>query len=212
MNFNREKFKELRLRRSLTQKEVAKACGVSDAMVAKWEKGSIPDPNKIKYITKVLSCRVSELFDISDFEEIDIERERIKQEHHGADVYDDIVLMESLQLELSLLKKSDPDYHDKLMGFEHQIELCKAEIEHKEKAAMNDKNIPSAVSIHGNMNAVGSSSVVFPDVNPYTDKLSSVELFRNSLIVHLMGLKDVPSDTLFKILVEIKNFQSNKGE
>ena len=212
MNFKREKFKELRLRRSLTQKEVAKACGVTDAMVAKWEKGSNPDPDKIKFITKILACRVSDLFDISDFTEIDVEREQVKREHHGADVYDDIALMESLELELSTLKKSDPDYHDKRMGFEHQIELCKAEIARKEKEAMAGEKNPPAVSIHGNMNAVGNAAMVLPDYNPYTDSPTAiVEAFRRSALDAVMASEKLDAESKIIVYNLIKDL-SYKGE
>lgn len=54
------------------------------------------------------------------------------------------------------------------MGVDHQIELCKAEIARKEKEAMAGEKNPPAVSIHGNMNAVGNAAMVLPDYDPYT--------------------------------------------
>jgi len=210
MNFNNEKFKELRLRRSLTQETVAKACGVTKQTVAKWEKGTKPDANKIKHITSILLCRVSDLFDISDFDEIDADREQMKREHFGADVYDDISLMEALQVELKDLKRNDPDYHVKQLCFEDQIERCNAEIKRKtEDAKRKNANTPAAsVSVNGNGNAVGHSAMVLSDACPYGDKpLSPVELFRGSLILHLMELKDVPHDILMRVLFAVKNFR-----
>ena len=209
MKFDNIKFKELRLRRSLTQESVAKACGVTKQTVAKWEKSTKPDADKIKHITSILSCRVSDLLDISDFDEIDADREQLKREHFGADVYDDVALMESLQVELSDLKRNDPDYRVKRLGFEHQIELCKTEIERKETEAKEKLASASSVSVNGNGNAVGHAAMVLSDSNPYGDEpLSSVELFRGSLIVHLMDeLKDIQQDVLMRVLFAVKNFR-----
>lgn len=211
MIFNNEKFRQLRLRRSLTQEKVSKACGVTKQTVAKWEKGTKPDADKIKHITSVLECRVSDLFDISDFDEIDVDREQMKREHFGADVYDDVALMESLQIELASLKKNDPDYRIKVLGFEDQIERCKAEIERKTKEAKekNGNALSPSVSVNGNGNAVGHAAMVLSDACQYADEpLSSVELFRGSLIVHLMDeLRDVPSDVLMRVLFAVKNFR-----
>ncbi len=210
MIFNNEKFKQLRLRRSLTQEAVSKACGVTKQTIAKWEKGTKPDADKIKHITSVLECRVSDLFDVSDFDEIDADREQMKCEHFGADVYDDVSLMESLQVELATLKKNDPDFRIKVIGFEHQIELCRAEIERKTKEAKTKLESSPAVSVNGNGNAVGHSAMVLSDTCPYGDEpLSAVELFRGSLIIHLMELKDIPQDILMRVLYAVKNFRKS---
>ena len=213
MKFDNMKFKELRLRRSLTQESVAKACGVTKQTVAKWEKSTKPDADKIKHITSILSCRVSDLLDISDFDEIDADREQLKREHYGADVWEDVSLMESLQFELATLKKNDPSYRIKVLGLEDQIERCKAEIARKTKEAkeQNGNALSPSVSVNGNGNAVGHAAMVLSDACPYADEpLSSVELFRSSLIVHLMDeLKDVPSDVLMRVLFAVKNFRKS---
>jgi len=62
MIFNRKKFQELREIRKLTQKQIATACEVSEAIVCNWEKGKYnPRPNKIPKLAAVLGCREDEL-------------------------------------------------------------------------------------------------------------------------------------------------------
>ena len=56
------KIRELRLKRGLTQEEVAKRLGVTRTSVVFWEQGKQePRANKIKPLAKILRCKVTDL-------------------------------------------------------------------------------------------------------------------------------------------------------
>lgn len=56
------KIKELRLKRGISQEELAKRLGVSRTSVVFWEQGKQePRANKIKPLAKVLRCKVTDL-------------------------------------------------------------------------------------------------------------------------------------------------------
>ncbi len=56
------KYKELRIKASLTQKNVAETLEIDKSSVAKWESGSSkPKADKLKPIAKLYRCTVEEL-------------------------------------------------------------------------------------------------------------------------------------------------------
>lgn len=211
MKFFNDQYNKRREAAGLSFEDIANLVGVKKSMAYAWANKSQPRSRRIPLIAKALKCRVTDLCDMLIVDEISVEREQMKREHYGADVWEDVSLMESLQFELATLKKNDPDYRIKVLGLEDQIERCKAEIERKTKEAKekNGNALSPSVSVNGNGNAVGHAAMVLSDACPYADEpLSSVELFRGSLIVHLMDeLRDVPSDVLMRVLFAVKNFR-----
>jgi len=64
LNIFGEKVKENRLKKGLTQEELAKKLFVSKKTVSKWETGrGLPDPALLPHIAKVLGTSIDELFD-----------------------------------------------------------------------------------------------------------------------------------------------------
>ena len=63
MIFHKENFRRIREKSGMTLKEVADACGVSEATVQKWEKRPHfqPSPRRIPRIALLLGCRKEEL-------------------------------------------------------------------------------------------------------------------------------------------------------
>lgn len=56
------KIRELRARAGLKQEEVARACGVSQGSVARWEKDDVtPTLNRLYQLAKLFGCSVFEL-------------------------------------------------------------------------------------------------------------------------------------------------------
>lgn len=213
--FNYKKFKTLRTSRGLLQEDIANKCDVTKQVVSKWENGkSNPAARNIKKLCSVLGCRVSELFNMPELFEVEEDRRLINDEHFGADVYDDIRLMESLEVELSMLNTSDPDYTTLRNGFEHQIILCREEIERKTQEAKQQYQFRNSVSANGNSNTVEKyARSLTADANPYGDNsLTPVESFRNSLIMHFLGLDDIPEDIRIRIMQEIKEFRKEASQ
>ena len=57
----------VRVARHLTQAALADLCGVSREQVARWESDlNIPSPPKLERLTKVLRCRLTDLFPYKD--------------------------------------------------------------------------------------------------------------------------------------------------
>lgn len=55
-------FAKYRKRAKLTQAEVARAIGVSDAAVCQWEKGeTMPNAARLTQIAKLYKCKVDDL-------------------------------------------------------------------------------------------------------------------------------------------------------
>lgn len=63
MIFHKENFRRIREKSGLTLKEVADACGVSEATVQKWEKRPHfqPSPRRIPRLAAVLGCTTADL-------------------------------------------------------------------------------------------------------------------------------------------------------
>lgn len=58
-----DSIKFLRIRKGLTQVELAKEVGVSFPTVSSWETGkSIPSPRHLKKLATVLDCSVEQIF------------------------------------------------------------------------------------------------------------------------------------------------------
>jgi transcriptional regulator with XRE-family HTH domain len=56
------KIKELRLKRGLSQEDLAKKVGVSRVAVVFWEQGkAMPHASRIKAVAKALRCKVTDL-------------------------------------------------------------------------------------------------------------------------------------------------------
>lgn len=56
------KIKELRLKRGISQEELAKKVGVSRVAVVFWEQGkALPHASRLKSVAKVLRCKVTDL-------------------------------------------------------------------------------------------------------------------------------------------------------
>jgi len=210
MRFFNDQYNRRREAAGLSFDDIANLVGVKKSMAYAWANSSQPRSKRIPLIAKALKCRVTDICDMKIVDEIAADREQMTREHYGADVWEEVSLMESLQFELATIKKNDPDYRIKVLGFEDQIERCKSEIERKTKEAKTKLESSPAVSVNGNGNAVGHSAMVLSDTCPYGDEpLSAVELFRGSLIIHLMELKDIPQDILMRVLYAVKNFRKS---
>ena len=60
---NNEIFKDLRLKRGLTQKAVAKKVGVTREAVSRWEAGvSSPRAELLPKLAKLLRCKIDKFF------------------------------------------------------------------------------------------------------------------------------------------------------
>lgn len=56
-------LKELRQRKGMTQADLARIVGVTQSLVAQWERGaSMPSAAKLPEIAKALDCTIDELF------------------------------------------------------------------------------------------------------------------------------------------------------
>ncbi|PWM77022.1 MAG: hypothetical protein DBY32_09360 [Phascolarctobacterium sp.] len=56
------KIKEMRKKRNLLQKDVAKKLKINRSTVAKWETGcSVPRTDKLKTLAKIFDCSVDDL-------------------------------------------------------------------------------------------------------------------------------------------------------
>ena len=65
---NELRLKQIRLKRGLTQCDIAKAAGVKQPSVVSWENGShLPSPRRTGALLKVLDCTFEELFEEEDF-------------------------------------------------------------------------------------------------------------------------------------------------
>jgi len=60
----KNKFRELRLNRGLTQKDIADALSISQVSVWQWEAGeSLPKADKLPAIAELFGCTIEELFE-----------------------------------------------------------------------------------------------------------------------------------------------------
>lgn len=148
MIFNKIKFQELRESSKLSLDDVAKACGVSKPTVQRWEKkpNFQPLPKKIPLICKALHCQESDIVKYGPMEKaldsLNERHEQIQNMLFGADVGDEIDMIERALDSRDRISSSDPDYENELAEENAEIRENLHSIFRKMSKALNVADLP----------------------------------------------------------------------
>ena len=121
MIFHKQKFKKIRENRGLTLKQISIACDVTEATVQRWEKHPTlkPRPAKIPKLAAFLGCDQLDLVQYGDpmekaLDSLNERHEQIQNMLFGADVGDEIDMIERALDSRDRISSSDPDYENEL--------------------------------------------------------------------------------------------------
>ena len=148
MIFFKTKLKEIRESRGLTLSQVANACNVSQSMVSRWEKEgkSCPLPAKIPKLAALLHCSESDLAQFGPMEKaldsLNERHEQIQNMFFGADVGDEIDMIERALDSRDRISSSDPDYENELAEENAEIRENLHSIFRKMSRALNVADLP----------------------------------------------------------------------
>ena len=148
MIFFKTKFHQLREARGLTLNNIARECKCSKQTVQKWEKHPTlkPRPAKIPVLAKLLHCSENELAQYGPFEKaldsLNERHEQIQNMLFGADVGDEIDMIERALDSRDRISSSDPDYENELAEENAEIRENLHSIFRKMSRALNVADLP----------------------------------------------------------------------